>query len=40
MEDVYMPDATAPLVEPTISSRSFYENNELMNNNKFQKYIF
>jgi hypothetical protein len=40
MENVYMPTATAPLIEPTISSRSFYEDYELMNNNKFQKYIF
>jgi len=34
-----MPAATAPLVEPIISSSSFYENHELLNNNKFQKFI-
>jgi hypothetical protein len=34
-----MPNATAPLVEPTVSSRSFYEHNELITNNKFQRFV-
>ncbi len=35
-----MPNATAPLIEPIITSRSFYDDYELLNNNKFQKFIF
>lgn len=27
MEQVYMPIATAPLVEPIVTSRAFYEEN-------------
>jgi SNF2 family DNA or RNA helicase len=39
MEQVYMPNATAPLIEPIVCSKSFYEDHELVNNNKFQRYI-
>ena len=35
-----MPNATAPMIQPTISSCIFYENSSLLNNNKFQKFIF
>lgn len=35
----YIPLATAPQVEPFISSLSFYENRNLFNNNKFHKFI-
>ncbi len=34
-----MPIATAPLIEPIVSSKAFYEHNDLMTNNKFQRYI-
>lgn len=35
-----MPKATAPVIEPFISSCSFYEEQEILKNNKFQKFIF
>ena len=34
-----MPNATAPMVIPIVSSCAFYANHELVNNNKFQKFI-
>ncbi len=39
-ENAYIPKATAPLIEPTISSCSFYDQLHLLKNNKFQKFIF
>jgi hypothetical protein len=34
-----MPIAIAPIIEPTIFSGTFYEQNQLLNNNKFQKFM-
>lgn len=39
LEHTFMPRATAPMVEPTVSSWSFYERQSELNNNKFQKFI-
>lgn len=39
INEIFIPHAVAPTIQPIVSSGSFYENAELLANNKFQKYI-
>jgi hypothetical protein len=39
LEQVYMPIAIAPIVEATVSSRTYYDNREELNRNKFHKFM-
>jgi hypothetical protein len=39
LDHVYMPNAIAPLIQPTASSRAFCEQQELIKDNKFQRFV-